>query len=76
MEADFVFATLFNFSINLAYTLSALVIAVYALKIIDKVLLKKLDIEDELKNNNLAVSVFASTIIIFVAIIVSLGIRG
>lgn len=76
MDTDFAIATLFNFAVNLSYTLCALLIAVVALKMVDKVLLKKLDIEEELKKNNLAVAIFASTILVFVALIVSLGLRG
>lgn len=76
MESDFVYSTLFNFAVGLAYTLSALVIAVTALKIVDKLLLRKLDIEEELKNNNMAVAVFASAILVFVGLIVGVGLRG
>lgn len=76
MENEFLASTLFNFTVNLLYTLAALLIAVFSLKVIDKVLLRKLDIEDELKKNNLAVSIFASAILIFVAIIVSVGLRS
>lgn len=76
MEKDFLISTLFNFSVNLLYTIAALLIAVFALKVVDTVLLRKLDIEEELKGNNLAVAVFASAILIFVAIIVSVGIRS
>ena len=76
MENEFLVSTLFNFTVNLLYTLAALLIAVFSLKVIDKLLLRKLDIEDELKKNNLAVSIFASAILIFVAIIVSVGLRS
>ena len=76
MEADFVIATLFNLGVSLGYTILALIIGMGALTIIDKKLLKHIDIEQELKNNNMAVSVFASTILIFVAIIVSFGLKG
>lgn len=76
MENEFLVSTLFNFTVNLLYTLVALFIAVFSLKVIDKALLRKLDIEDELKKNNLAVSVFASAILIFVAVIVSIGLRS
>lgn len=76
MENEFLVSTLFNFTVNLLYTIAALLIAVFSLKVIDKVLLRKLDIEDELKKNNLAVAVFASAILIFVAIIVSVGLRS
>ncbi len=76
MEIDFIYSTIFNFLINLSYTFSALVIAVVSIKIVDKTLLKKLDIEEELKNNNIAVAIFASALIVFVAIVVSVGMRG
>ncbi|WP_455204535.1 DUF350 domain-containing protein [Kaarinaea lacus] len=76
MESDFMVATVFNLSMNLLYTVIALAIGVAALKIIDKKLLKSIDIEQEIKKNNMAVAVFASTILIFVALIVSFGLRG
>lgn len=76
MEIDFIYSTIFNFLINLSYTFSALFIAVVSIKIVDKTLLKKLDIEEELKNNNIAVAIFASALIVFVAIVVSVGMRG
>lgn len=76
MEIDFIYSTIFNFLINLSYTFSALVIAVVSIKIVDKTLLKKLDIEEELKNNNIAVAIFASALIVFVAVVVSVGMRG
>jgi uncharacterized membrane protein YjfL (UPF0719 family) len=61
--------------VNLGYTISALVIAVISLKLVDKLLLRKLDIEEELKKNNLAVAIFASSILVFVALIVTIGLR-
>lgn len=76
MGQDFAYSTLFNFSVNVAYTVAALLIGIWALKLVDKFLLKKIDIEDELKQNNIAVAIFASAILIFVAIVVSMGMRG
>lgn len=76
MESDFLYSTLFNFVIGLAYTISALTVAVIALKVVDKLLLRKLDIEVELKNGNVAVALFASAILVFVAILVGFGLRG
>ncbi len=49
---------------------------VYALLWVDKKLLKSVDIEDEMKKGNIAVSIFASTILIFVAVIVAFGFRS
>ncbi|WP_237057326.1 DUF350 domain-containing protein [Microbulbifer sediminum] len=76
MEFEFLTATLFNLGINLFYTLLALFIGITALLAIDKKLLKHVDIEGELKRGNVAVAIFASTILIFVAMIISFGLKG
>ena len=75
MSSEFFAASLFNLGINISYTIIALLVGVYALKFIDKQLLTKVDIENELKNGNLAVAIFASTVLLFVAIIVSFGFK-
>ena len=76
MESDFLFATLLNLGVNLIYTITALFVAVIALLVVDKKLLKGISIENEMKNGNIAVSIFASTILIFIAIIVTFGFKG
>ena len=76
MELQFLYATLFNLGINLCFTILALFIGIIALEIIDKKLLTKVDIQKELKNGNMAVAVFSSTILVFIAIIVSFGLKG
>lgn len=76
MEMEFFSASLINLLLNLSYTIIALIVGVYALLWIDKRLLKNIDIEEEMKKGNLAVSIFASTILIFVAIIVASGLKG
>lgn len=76
MGSEILMATLFNLGTNLLYTLIALFIGVAALVIIDKKLLKTVDIDEELKKGNIAVSIFASTILLFVALIVSFGLKG
>ncbi len=76
MGSEFFLATLFNLGMNLIYTLVALFIGIFALQFIDKKLLKSIDIEQEIKNNNMAVAVFSSTILLFVALIVSFGLKG
>ena len=73
MELEFFSASAINLAVNLAYTVIALFIGVKALLVIDERLLKNVDIEEELKNGNIAVSIFASTILIFVAIIIAFG---
>lgn len=76
MESQILFATLFNLGINLLYTVLALLLGVIALILIDKKLLKSIKIEDELKKGNIAIAIFASTILIFIALIVSFGLKG
>jgi hypothetical protein len=76
VETEFLAASIINLVINLLYTLLALVVGVYALLWIDKKLLKNIDFEEELKKGNLAVAVFVSTILIFIAIMIAFGFRG
>lgn len=76
MESEFLIATLVNIGINLIYTLLALVIGIIGLKVVDDKLLKHVNIQEELKNGNMAVAIFASTILIFVALIVCFGLKG
>jgi uncharacterized membrane protein YjfL (UPF0719 family) len=76
METGFFFATLFNLFMNIFYTVIALAVGLLALQVVDRQLLKSLDIQEELKNNNMAVAVFASTVLLFVALIVSFGLKG
>jgi uncharacterized membrane protein YjfL (UPF0719 family) len=76
METGFFMATLFNLFMNIFYTLIALVVGLIALHVVDRQLLKSLDIQEELKNNNMAVAIFSSTVLLFVALIVSFGLKG
>ncbi len=76
MGSEFITATLFNLGINLLYTLLALAVGVFSLIWIDRKLLKSVNIEEELKKGNMAIAVFASTILLFVALIVSFGLKG
>jgi hypothetical protein len=76
MNTEFVFATLFNLGMNLVYTVLALIVGVAALVVIDKKLLKSTEVEKELKEGNIAMAIFASTVLLFVALIVSFGLKG
>lgn len=76
MGTEFITATLFNLGVNLLYTLLALAVGVFSLIWIDRKLLKSVNIEEELKKGNMAIAVFASTILLFVALIVSFGLKG
>lgn len=76
MDLTFLAASLANLLLSIAYTVVSLFCGVYAIKLIDRYLLKKVDIEDELKKNNLSVAIFASSLLVFVAIIISFGLRA
>jgi uncharacterized membrane protein YjfL (UPF0719 family) len=73
MEWEFINASVINMILNLSYTVIALFVAVAALLIIDKLLLKTIDIQKELEKNNTSVAIFTSSIMIFVALIICFG---
>ena len=76
MSMEFFQASLINLGINLLYTLVALFIGVQALLFIDKRLMKGISFEEELRKGNVAVALFASSIMLFVALIVTFGFKG
>ncbi len=76
MELEFFTASLINLLINLSYSILALVVGVYGLLWVDDKLLKNIDLEEEMKKGNIAVAIFASTILVFVALIIAFGFRG
>lgn len=76
MEFEFLSVTLMNLGINLIYTFVALLVSLLALIIVDKRLLPHISIEEEMKKGNIAVAIFSSTILLFVAIIVTFGFKG
>ncbi len=76
MELEFFTASLINLLVNLSYSILALVVGVYGLLWVDDKLLKNIDLEEEMKKGNIAVAIFASTILIFVALIIAFGFRG
>ncbi|MBP7370407.1 MAG: hypothetical protein KA902_03115 [Arenimonas sp.] len=76
MTTDFLIASFFNMGVNILQTIFALIVGVLGLQFVDKRLLKHLDIEQELQKGNLAVAIFASSIMLFVGIVLSFGLRG
>ncbi len=75
MEAEFISATFFSLGVNLVFTLITLVVSVLLLLGVDKILLRGIDLQAEIKKGNMAAAVFASSIMLFIAIIVGMGIR-
>ncbi|MGB0495026.1 MAG: DUF350 domain-containing protein [Kangiellaceae bacterium] len=59
--------------INLVYALITLLVSVFALVIIDKYVFTKIDFIEEIKKGNIAASIFQSTILIFIGLVVAVS---
>ena len=70
MDFNFIRSTAILLLVNLIYAIVALFVGVLALKFIDNKLLKRIDLEEEIRKGNIAAAIFGSTILIFVAIII------
>ena len=57
--------------INLIYVVISLLIGVFSIKAIDKMFLPQINLEEEIKKGNLAASIFTSSILIFVAVLIA-----
>ena len=69
MDFEFVSASLVMLLVNLIYAVVALFVGLLAIRLFDKVLLKKIDLEEEVKKGNIAAAIFSATLLLFVAII-------
>jgi uncharacterized membrane protein YjfL (UPF0719 family) len=65
--------TLTFLGINLIYALITLLVSVFALVIIDKYVFTKIDFIEEIKKGNVAASIFQSTILIFIGLVVAVS---
>lgn len=65
--------TLIFFGINLAYALVTLIVSVFSLVIIDKYIFTKIDFIDEIKKGNIAASIFQSTLLIFIGLVIAVS---
>lgn len=75
METEFLNATYLTLGLNLLFTFVTLVVSIVLLIGIDRLLLKEINLQQEIKKGNIAASIFASSIILFIAIIVGMGIH-
>ena len=62
--------------VNLIYTVLAIVLAVFAVQWVDQKIFTKIDFQEEIKKGNLAAAVLLGAMVIFVAIVVSSGLKG
>ncbi len=73
MEVSSLEQTLTFLGINLVYALITLLVSVFALVIIDKYVFTKIDFIKEIKEGNIAASIFQSTILIFIGLVVAVS---
>jgi uncharacterized membrane protein YjfL (UPF0719 family) len=72
MDWKFVMASSTMLLVNLVYAVIALFVGLLALRLLDRYLLKKIDLEEEIKKGNIAAAILAGTMLLFVAIILGL----
>ena len=73
MDWSFVRASGVMLLMNLVYAVVALFVGVLAMRVLDRFMLKKIDLEEEIGKGNIAAAIFASTLLLFVAIIIGLA---
>jgi len=73
MEISSLEQTLTFLGINLVYALITLLVSVFALVVIDKYVFTKIDFIEEIKKGNVAASIFQSTILIFIGLVVAVS---
>lgn len=73
MEIGSIEQTLTFLAINLLYALITLLVSIFALIIIDKYVFTKIDFIEEIKKGNVAASIFQSTILIFIGLVVAVS---
>jgi len=72
IDWGFVSRNLVVLAVNLVYAIIALFVGVLALRFLDRFLLKKIDLEEEIRKGNIAAAILAGTLLLFVAIILGM----
>ncbi|HQP12859.1 MAG TPA: DUF350 domain-containing protein [Candidatus Omnitrophota bacterium] len=62
--------------VNSIYTVLALGLAIFAVRLIDEKIFTKIDFQEEIKKGNLAAAVLIAAMLVFIAIVVSAGLKG
>ena len=62
--------------LNLVYAIVALFVGVLALRLLDWIVLRKIDLEEEIKKGNIAAAILAGTLLLFIAIILGSTLAG
>jgi len=75
MEISTMSQNIMNLAISLVYALVTLVISVMTLYMLDHFVYKNINFIEEIKQGNIAASIFYSVVLMFVAVIVSIAIN-
>ena len=70
MDWEFVQSTSILLLINLVYAVVALFVGVLSVRLLDKLILRKIDLEEEIQKGNIAAAIFGGVLVLFVAIII------
>ena len=71
MDHQFWQATAITFAINLVYAIVALVLGTATMRWLDKKMFPEIDFMEEIKKGNIAASIFAGVLLMFVAVILA-----
>lgn len=75
MEVTTMHQTILNLLISLGYAIVTLLVSVITLYLVDHYLYRKINFIEEIKNGNIAASIFYSVLLMFIAVIVTVAIN-
>jgi uncharacterized membrane protein YjfL (UPF0719 family) len=71
MDMEFARASAVMMAINLGYTIVALFVGMVGLLLVDKLLLRKVDLQEEIQRGNVAAAIFAASLVLFIGIVIA-----
>ncbi len=73
MDWNFARASGYMLLLNLIYAVVALLVGVVALRLIDRFILTRVDLEGEIQKGNIAAAILAAALLLFIALIIGLA---
>lgn len=75
MEVTTLSQTAANLALSVAYALVTVVLAVGTLAWVDRVFYRQIDFVQEMKNGNISATIFYSSLLVFIAVIVATAVK-
>ena len=75
MEVTTLAQTAANLALSVAYALVTVVLAVGTLVWVDRVIYRQIDFVQEMKNGNVSATIFYSSLLVFIAVIVAVAVK-